>query len=506
MLPSMIRRTTVVVLAATLALVACNSDFEPATFDSIAGDSVVVSTTTTASTTTASSTTTVVQPPRDIEDLLGLGDTRYPGLGNGGYDVEHYTIDLTFDPTPNTINALVLIDATATESLEAFSLDFVGHEVSAVTIDGSEVAFQRRDGELIIEPAAMIASGQTFQTSVSYSGTPAPVRSMALPFDLGWRTDPSGVAYVVSEPDGGRSWLPLNDHPSDKATYTFMITVPDPLIAAANGTLVERITDLGWATWVWESPEPMASYLATVVIGDLAIVEDTNGTAVSGVAIRNVLPDDLSAASLDVLSTQGEMISFFEQIFGEYPFATYGIAVVDGFEAALENQTLSIFGRDMVDFPGFFEIVLVHELAHQWFGNSLTPGDWGDVWLNEGFATYAEWLWIEHTRGESAMLSTIRGSRNQMALAADLEPPGNPPADDLFSGSVYIRGGLVLHALRIQIGDEAFFETLLSYTSRYRDGVVRTSDFVAVAESVSGQDLGDLFDRWLYGESVPELP
>jgi len=250
----------------------------------------------------------------------------------------------------------------------------------------------------------------------------------------------------------------------------------------------------------------MASYLATVVIGDLEIIDDAPSTATSGVTVRNVLPNDLSSGSLAVLSTQGEMISFFEDIFGPYPFAAYGIAVVDSFEAALENQTLSIFGRQMVDFPGFFETVLVHELAHQWFGNSVTPGDWGDIWLNEGFATYAEWLWIEHTAGNAALAATIRGERNQMALASDLPPPGNPPADDLFNASVYVRGGLVLHALRAEIGDEAFFETLLTYATTYRNGVVGTEDFVSLAEEISGSDLDAVFDAWLYGEEVPELP
>ena len=205
---------------------------------------------------------------------------------------------------------------------------------------------------------------------------------------MGWLTDVDGVSYVVAEPDAARSWLPVNDHPLDKATYTFMITVPDPLVAAANGILVETITDLGWATWVWESQSPMASYLATVIIGDLAIVSDEPSTELAGTPIRNVIPDDLSPGSLATLELHGEMIRFFETIFGPYPFEAYGLAVVEGFEAALENQTLSIFGRFMVDFPQFFETVMVHELAHQWFGNSVSPADWGDIWLNEGPPSY----------------------------------------------------------------------------------------------------------------------
>lgn len=455
---------------------------------------------------TEATTTTAPVPTSDVTTRLGLGDSRYPELGNSGYDVAHYTIDLTFDPEPNTINALVSIDATATEPLGGFSLDFVGLEVTSVQIDDEPAGFDRIDGELIIEPPSVVAAGEDFTTTIAYNGTPQPVLSQALPFEVGWRTDAAGINYVVAEPDGGRTWLPLNDHPSDKATYTFLITVPEPLVAAANGTLTERITDLGWSTWVWESTDPMASYLATVVIGEVQIVLDEVSSAESGVAIRNVLPPDLATSLPTPLDRQGEMIVFFSDLFGPYPFDTYGIAVVGDFEAALENQTLSIFGRGLVDFPTFFETVLVHELAHQWFGNSVTPADWGDIWLNEGFATYAEWLWIEHTRGEAAYEATVNGERNRLALTAGLRPPGNPAADDLFSSSVYVWGGLVLHALRLDIGDEAFFETLRTYYATYEDSIATTADFIAIAEAVSGSDLSEFFDQWLYSETLPDLP
>jgi aminopeptidase N len=364
---------------------------------------------------------------------------------------------------------------------------------------------RRRDDKLLVEPGSLIPSGEAFSISVAYNGTPTPILSQALPFDVGWLTDPNGTAYVIAEPDGARAWLPVNDHPSDKATYTFRITVPDPLIAAANGVHVDTITDLGWATWVWEETHPMASYLATVVIGDLTVTRDEEATSQTGVEVRNVLPADLSAGSLSKLALQGDMIEYLAGLFGPYPFDSYGLAVVDGFDAALEDQTLSVFGRSMVDVPSFFETVIVHELSHQWFGDSVTPADWGDVWLNEGFATYAEWLWLEHTQGKTAMETTIARNRDQMAAGA-YKPPGEPPADDLFNASVYIRGGLVLNALRAEVGDDAFFEILRTYADKYRYGVATTDDFIAVAESVSGQDLGQLFADWLYGDEVPPLP
>ncbi|MDJ0924746.1 MAG: M1 family metallopeptidase [Acidimicrobiia bacterium] len=497
------KRRLIVPIAVALLISAC-AESDPSVDDPGAETTAPGTSTSLAEATTTTTTTT--RPPTAITDRLGLGDSRYPALGNGGYDVDHYTVDLTFDPDTDSINALVMIEATATEPMDTFSLDFLGFEITTLRVNETTADAKRVDGELIIEAPTTLQPGDAFTTTIGYNGTPQPIISEALPFPIGWFEDSNGVAYVVAEPDGGRSWLPLNDHPSDKATYTFLVTVPEPLVAAANGTWVERITDLGWSTWVWESRDPMASYLATVVIGELEIVEDAAATAIAGVPVRNVLPPELAAAQPAALGKQGEMIQFFSELFGPYPFEAYGIAVVSEFPAALENQTLSIFGRDLVDAPAFFETVLVHELAHQWFGNSVTPADWGDIWLNEGFATYAEWLWIEHTRGEAALQATVSGERNQLALSADLPPPGNPPADDLFNASVYVWGGLTLHALRVEIGDEAFFETLRRYFATNRDSVVTTSDFVAVAEEVSGMDLNGLFDSWLYGDTVPELP
>jgi aminopeptidase N len=496
------RRRILAALSVPVVLAACTSTAPGLTTTAPA---TPTSTIVSQEPTTSAAPTTTTASATPFTARLGIGDSKYPELGNGGYDVTHYTVDLTFDPAAYTIDALVDVEATATESLTAFSLDFAGFNIDTVTVDGVEADFARDEGELIVLMTDTIPEGATFTTAVRYSGTPDPVMSQAAPFLVGWRTDPSGTSYVIGEPDGGRRWLPMNDHPSDKATYTFKITVPEPLAAAANGTLVDRITDLGWSTWVWESPQPMASYLATVVVGELQVVDDSVATDAAGIPIRNFLPADLVATPPPSLETQGEMVTFFSDVFGPYPFDKYGIAVVDDFEGALENQTLSIFSRYFVDSSQMLETVLAHELAHQWFGDSVTLDDWGDVWLNEGFATYAEWLWLEHTRGEAALEATVAGTRSQVAQI-DLPPPGNPPADDLFNSNVYNWGALVLHALRTEIGDDAFFETLRSYADQYRYANASTEDFIAVAEDVSGAQLDDLFDTWLYSETVPPLP
>jgi aminopeptidase N len=466
-------------------------------------------TTTTASSITAAPTTTTTVPSPSpltgVGDARGLGDSLYPDLGNAGYDVDHYTVDLTWEPTTTSLTTLVTVDARAVAPLETFSLDFSGFDVGEVTMATVPVEYARDGAKLRVSPAAPIEAGEAFSVEILYSGVPTPVSSPAISVPVGWIGADDGTQYVVAEPDAAHSWFPCNDHPLDKATYTFKITVPGSLIAAANGVLVDEITDLGASTWVWEMDQPMPTYLATVVIGDFDIVDDPTSSEASGVPVRNVLPVDLATDPPASLALQGDMLAFLAELFGPYPFAASGIAIVPGFDAALENATLPLVGRDFATPDEVFETVAIHELAHQWIGDSVTVGDWGDIWLNEGFATYTEWLWLAHRHGDAALASAVERTYAQMA-AAGYPPPGDPPADDLFNSSVYLTGALTLHALRLEIGDEAFFATLRAYADRYAGGNVVTADFVAVAEEVSGRDLGAFFDAWLHGQALPDLP
>ena len=442
-------------------------------------------------------------PANPPVQTLGIGDEYFPQLGNPGYDVEHYTLDMVFDPETTKLEAVATISARATMELDTVNLDFSSLTISAVFVDGAPAGFTAADEELTIAPATPIGSGDGFVIDVEYSGRPETIDSPAAPFGVGWQTV-AGQDYVVAEPDGAHSWFPSNDHPLDKATYTFRINVPDDVVAAANGTLVDRLTDLGRVTWVWELASPMAPYLATVVIGDFAIVEDAAAGAVAGVPIRHVLPTGTTVEDWPGLERQGEMIAFLAELYGPYPFENYGIALVDGFGAALENQTLSVFDRNVAQ-SAYFEYVLVHELAHQWFGDSVSLGQWVDIWLNEGFASYAEWLWTEREFGREAMEQEIAAEREDYATAG-LTPPGAPPAFNLFNGSVYRVGAMTLHALRLTVGDDAFFDILRTYVTKYTDQSVTTADFIDVAESVSGAELDDLFDAWLIDPKVPQFP
>ena len=304
-----------------------------------------------------------------------------------------------------------------------------------------------------------------------------------------------------------RTIFPVNDHPLDKATYSFRVTVPKPFEVAANGVLVETIDHGDTTTFVWEARDPMASYLATVNIGEFD-VETEQGP--NGIPIRNYYAAGLEEGIRKPFARQAEMLALYSDIFGPYPFEVYGSVVMDAeIGGALETQTLSIFGVDVInleDIPRTEQIV-AHEAAHQWIGNSVSLADWSDIWLNESFAAYAEGLWVEHTQGRAALDAWIKdGYQYVVDSREELSPPGKPPADDLFNGGVYVWGALALHALRLEVGDEAFFEILRTYYDRFKGSNVRTSDFIAVAEEVSGQDLAAFFDSWLYSEEIAPIP
>ncbi len=428
----------------------------------------------------------------------GIGDPYFPSLGNGGYDVDHYDIELAWDETDGAIEATTTIRATATQDLSQFNLDLHALDVGAVAVDGALAEHETSERELEIVPPTPIGDGEEFTVTVEYSGVPEPITDGPDLFDLGWNADlEDRGAYVVSEPAGASSWFPANDHPSDKATYRFAIDVPAGLLAAANGELLSETTVDGRTVFEWEMDDPMASYLATVVIGEYEIVTSQGP---SGIPIRNVFPVDLPDRARKSFDRTDEMIAGLSEVLGPYPFDEYGVAVVD--EAlffALETQTLSIFG-----FGPSAEFIVIHELAHQWFGNSVSPAAWTDMWLNEGSATYVEWLWDEIDGGPPA----AQRARTEVARAGpELDvPPGDPGPDQIFAPTLYVRGALTLQALRETVGDEDFFSILRTWLERFEGDAASTDDFIALSEEISGQELDDLFTEWLDTEGLPELP
>ena len=453
---------------------------------------------------TSTSTIEAVDP---LAGSPGLGDSLYPNFGNGGYDVQRYTLDINVtDVATSELEAVTTIEAIATQELSRFNLDFLGFEITRLTVNDEAAEFERNGQELTVIPTRNLSSGEKFTIVVEYQGIPQDLMSEALPFPTGWIVYENGI-FVLSEPDGSASFYPVNDHPLDKANFTFIVTVPKPYEVAANGVLTETTDNGDSFTYRFELRDPMASYLASININDFDV---ETMESPGGIPIRNYyaasLPDDVNVP----FARQGEMIDYFSELFGPYPFEVYGSLVMDTtFGAALENQTMSIYGIDMIDPDDIegSESVVAHELAHQWFGDSVSVADWSDIWLNEGFATYGEGLWIEYLEGREGLDEWFEILYNEVKQFPDFyPPPGSPAPNNLFNGGVYIRGGITLHALRLEVGDEAFFNILRTYHERFKNGNASTEDFIQVAEEVSGQELSDFFDAWLYDETLPPLP
>ncbi|MEV7331740.1 M1 family metallopeptidase [Micromonospora sp. NPDC093244] len=431
----------------------------------------------------------------------GVGDDYFPSYGNGGYDVGRYTVKVRYDPAKDRLDGTVTVQATATADLSSFNLDLAGLTVERVTVDGVPATHRRDKNELVIKPATGLINGNGFVAEITYAGVPKPLRNEVLG-DGGFLHTSDG-AIALGQPESASTWFPVNDHPSDKASYDFEITVPDGLTAVSNGVPGGRTNKDGWTTWKWSEKSPMASYLSTLVIGKFRVTTGEHKGRPVYSAVTTKLPKGAADASIAQTVTVAD---YLESVFGPYPFDAYGGVVVSDSRIgyALETQSRPVYSG------GFFRQgenteVVAHELAHQWFGDSVALARWEDIWLNEGFATYAEWLWAEHT-GEYTAKEAFDNRYAQMSASVWKTPPGRPGVEKLFSESVYQRGGMTLHALRVAVGDKAFFEIVKAWAADKRNGTATTAEFVALAERVSGKQLDPLFDAWLYGTKRPVQP
>ncbi|MFI2709854.1 M1 family metallopeptidase [Micromonospora sp. NPDC018662] len=431
----------------------------------------------------------------------GAGDPYYPSYGNGGYDVANYTIKVRYDPDTDKLTGTATVRATATANLSAFNLDLAGLTVRSVTVDGAAARHARTDDELVVTPATGLTAGNGFVTEIRYDGKPTPLRTEALG-EGGWLHTADG-AIALGQPESASTWFPVNDHPSDKATYDVEITVPKGLTAVGNGVPKGKSTAGDWTTWRWSESSPMASYLTTVAIGKFRVTTGEHKGRPVWSAVTTQLPEGAPDRSI---ARTVEVADYLESLFGPYPFDAYGGVVVSDarIRYALETQSRPVYSA------GFFRQgdntdVVAHELAHQWYGDSVSIQRWQDIWLNEGLATYAEWLWAEHS-GSSTVQRTFEQKYAGASGVVWRTPPGRPGVENLFGSSVYDRGGMTVHALRIAVGDTAFFTILRTWAAERKNGNATTADFVALAERVSGKQLDKVFDAWLFGTERPPVP
>lgn len=481
------RRSLALFLAVSL-LAACTATGAP-----------VRSTTTVASTTTDPAAPSA--PPPADPDVDDVKDPVFDGLGDPRIDVSHYDVVVRADPGQPQIagTATLTLAARTAKPLASFTLDLRGPVVSAAKVDGKAATVAAGDpGEITLTPSRPLEPGVVTKVVLTYAGKPSKAKFPIGGVAEGWQADDRGGWFTMSEPGGTQSWVPVNDHPSDKATWTITLDTPSHVVGVSNGRLVSRGRAGQRRRWVWETDQPMASYLVLVLVGNYDLVQ-RQGPADAKVVFA--FPPEVSAADRKAFNELDGIVRFYSKTFGPYADDDLGAVVAPtSLGLALETQTRPLFGLDALGEPQVW--ALAHELAHQWFGNAVSPASWADVWLNESFATYADWLYREHTGeasiGDIAESETVESERAFAVL--------DPQAAREFDAAIYEGGARALQALRVTVGDTNFFKILRRWFAENTGTSVTTEDFIALAEQVSGQDLRPFVDDWLRSADQPDLP
>ena len=436
----------------------------------------------------------------------GVGDPYFPLEGNGGYDVRHYDLSFSYDPATDRLDGTMVVRARATQDLSRFDLDLQQLQVSAVRVNDNPAGFTRDGQELKVTPLNRLREGSTFNVAVDYGGVPQTIVGSPIVFGspYGFLHTDDG-AFMGDEPNVASTWMPLSDHPSDKASWTIRATVPAGKGVVANGRLVSQVTANGKSTFVWDEPEQMATYLVTACIGNWVL---KTGRTPGGIPETVAVDPTIIASRPDAVdffyNTTAEATDLWVKDFGPYPFDSTG-AIADN--ATFNGQPLG-FSLETQTRPVYSAVrstsTIAHELAHMWFGDSVSVADWHHIWLNEGFASYAQYLWTEHLGGASPHDQFVAEFNSRPASDPFWNSQiADPQRDTMFQRAVYRRGAMTLQALRDKIGDDAFFRVLRTWTAEHFQSNATTAQFIALSERISGQELGNFFQVWLYTPTKP---
>ncbi|HEU5356725.1 MAG TPA: M1 family metallopeptidase [Actinocrinis sp.] len=438
-------------------------------------------------------------------------DPYFPGHGAGGFLVNHYALDLAYAQAVGRVAGTATIRLLPYTALSGLSLDLgAGMSVVSVQANGATARFSRQGDKLHIQPSAALPSGRMAQLEIAYSGQPAP-ESVTGVGSVGWQAGETDTC-AVSLPTGAPTWFPCVDQPSLKAAFEISVTAAAGVSVLANGRLVAKQPQNFGTRWTYRHDGPMAPYLATVVIGDLTI-DTSSGPA--GVQIRNAFPARLSDQARTDLSRQSQMLETFASLFGPYAFDVYGTAVLDGVNALSPGgalggtygaQTLGLLDSSLIDGKRTHESLFARALAAQWFGASVSPSSWANIWLTTAFARYAEWVWLEKSGSASADTSARAAMTRLRGLGQDLIL-ADPGAERILDERVALRGACFLHALRLTMGDYTFFQVLRVWCSRNQSGAAQTEDFLQVVPDVyTAQDLTAFMGYWVSAARLPDLP
>jgi aminopeptidase N len=436
-----------------------------------------------------------------VPGASGTADPYVPGHGTDAYRVLRYELELDYKLASNRLNGRAVLRAVAARRTSAVVLDMTGLRALKIQLDGSRVRrFTQRAEQLVVHCEQPLDPGAEFTLDIRYAGNPEPRKGLW--GEVGWEELTDGV-LVAGQPNGAPSWFPCNDHPRNKSSYRISVTTDAGYRAVCNGLLVGHTSRSSRQTWVYEQAEPMATYLATVQIGRYELLTLPEA---GGVAQHVAVPASCVGSARAGLARQPDMMRAFIGCFGPYPFREYTVVVADDeLEIPLEAQSLSILGRNHLGADWESQRLIAHELAHQWFGNSLTLSTWSDIWLHEGVACSAEWIWSEEA---GIMTVQERAAAAWRKLDSGIQDilVGDPGPELMFDDRVYKRGALALHALRRRCGDLAFFALLQEWTRSKVHASVSTAEFILTADRVTGLDSESLLHPWLFEEALPALP
>jgi aminopeptidase N len=424
-------------------------------------------------------------------------DRVYPRYGDPVVDALRYRLDLAWAPDTRTLDAQETLTFRATRDARRFRLALGKPlDVTAARLDGRTVRVTRDGIDVVVHHR--VKPGKRHRLELTYSGTPKPVRAPTERTDidkLGWTVTDDGGVWTMQEPYGAFTWYAVNDQPADKALYDIRITVPEPMVGVANGRLISRHLVDGDTVTRWRLDQPASSYLTTVAIDELTMTEDESS---SGVPITYWTPVERPGL-IKRLQKAPKKLDWLEKRLGRYPFETVGIVVVDS-TSGMETQTMITLGNTKY---ATSPDVLLHEIAHHWYGDEVTPTDWRDVWMSEGMATYLQAVWATH--GDRRALD--RQVRQWYAADQRLRDTGGPPAHprraEFGAPNVYYIPAVMWDRLRHRVGNKAFWRLVRAWPLAHRYGNPGYDDITRWWSRRTGEDLSDFFQSWLLSRRTP---
>jgi aminopeptidase N len=425
-----------------------------------------------------------------------IADPIYPDYGNPAIDVLHYGLDLSWDT--KTFTGQAAITLRAVKAVAAVTLDFSpAYTVDGATLDGKPVTATIKGGDLTV-PATLAAAAKATLV-VKYHGVPAPVpmpshRSDVEPLGLTVTSD--GLLWTMQEPYGSSTWYPSNDQPSDKALYDIAITVPPGWAGVASGTPDGQTGN----TFRYTSKDPVATYLTTLAVG--RFTKET-ATGPHGIPLTYWYRKGAGDKIMDVVRRSPSYLEWLESRFGPYPFPSAGVLVVPS-DSGMETQQMITLGEGIAGASvDEVDADLLHEYAHQWFGDAVTPSTWSDLWLNEGFADYAQYLYTNGKQGISQAAWEKRFRPYDADLRSRLGPPGKPEPDRFAESNVYICPALMLEQIRKQIGDAGFFALARDWVQQHKGSNQDRATFIAFVNAHTGKNFTALINTWLDSPTTP---